>query len=189
MAIICSDGSCKRNGKPDCISSYGVVVYSNEGELLDTFAGSELNSTSQRGELYGMLKALKVGLEYNGGDVFIVTDSAYIANCINGKWYEKWQRVGWITVEGTAVKNKDIWEQIVWVLKQYRTDSLFVYLIKGHIKMTDETSVKDAVQKFAANNNGVVPPLDIFYMMLKGNALADEVASSYVKEKDKEVQA
>ncbi len=175
--IICTDGSCKRNGKPDCVSSYGIVIMDNEGKRLETEVGGEYNSTSQRGELLGMLTALMRGLKAPPGEsVFIVTDSAYIANCINGRWYEKWERNGWQTSEDNDVKNKDLWKLMIPYIRSYSTDTLFVYLIKGHLNKKKIGIIEEGLVKFAENNNGVTPPREIFEIMIDGNNIADELA-------------
>ena len=190
MAIICTDGACKRNGKPDCTSGYGVVAYSNDGTFANQWSGGEYNSTSQRGELLGIIKALEVGLEIAvdfDESIFIVTDSAYLAKGINSKWYEKWERNGWVTSEESTVKNKDLWMAIAKLVRSYPADSLFVYQVKGHINTAIESQMLDAYKRFEENNFGVTPPLSVFTIMLVGNNYADKLATKAAAEYDSQL--
>lgn len=106
--------SATRKGGWSCLS----IETTEEGKeiLLDVQTGSEDNSTNNRMELSGFICALDTIKNIKGSknlDVTIYTDSAYIANCINDKWYANWMKNGWRTADKRPVKNQDLWGNIV----------------------------------------------------------------------------
>lgn len=137
MLRIAIDGACRRNGKPDCVSSGGVFIqhYTN-GVLVgtDTRSNYERNSTNQRGELLALLTALDY-IHSSKQDAQVITDSEYIFNAMTKLWYLKWQMNGWVTAGGEPVKNADIWREIA--LAKSRCDpvgmDIVFYHIKGHV--------------------------------------------------------
>lgn len=132
MRLIAIDGACRRNGKPDCTSSGGVFIITDD--FFETFSAFEYGSTNQRGELLALLKALDYALVANDPDTYIVTDSEYIFNAMTKQWYVGWQRKDWTTAAGEVVKNKDIWLEIFMLTNKCAEVGLEIhfYHIKGH---------------------------------------------------------
>ena len=115
MKTIAIDGACRRNGSPDCVSAGACFILIEEAIEQSFISTSyETESTSQRGELCGLLLALENTVN-NPTDTVIVTDSEYIFNTITKEWVARWRSTGWLTAEGTPVKNQDLWDQI-WLL-------------------------------------------------------------------------
>lgn len=147
MLRIAIDGACRRNGKPDCVSSGGVFIqHFRDGVCVATDSRSnyEINSTNQRGELLALLTALDY-IHSSGQDAQVITDSEYIFNAMTKVWYDKWCNNGWLTASGEPVKNADIWREIY--SAKLRCDFVGIdiafYHIKGHVipfgKVTAET--------------------------------------------------
>jgi ribonuclease HI len=44
------------------------------------------------------------------GPLVIVSDSTYVVNCVNKKWYVNWQRNGWRNSQKQPVANQDLWK-------------------------------------------------------------------------------
>ena len=138
MYVISIDGACRRNGKPNCISSGGVFIQTFDGdECVDTMslACSDFNSTNQRGEMKALIAALQwlvEGVQRNA-PTQIVTDSEYIFNAMTKEWFVGWESRSWLTAAGEPVKNADLWQEIA-KLHKYCCHSLDVnyYHIKGH---------------------------------------------------------
>ena len=91
-------------------------------------SGSELNTTSNRMELTAVINALKF-LDGHGYNIKIYTDSAYIFNCFNEKWYEKWEKNFWKNSQNKEVLNKDLWQEL---LRLYRKNTVEFYKTRGH---------------------------------------------------------
>jgi len=132
MKTIAIDGACRRNGSPDCIAA-GACFILIEDDIEQSFilTTHEEKSTSQRGELYGLLLALENTIG-SPTDTVIITDSEYIFNTITKEWVARWLATGWLTAEGTPVKNQDLWEQI-WLLYTQVKDFVTMFHIKGHL--------------------------------------------------------
>ena len=137
MLRIAIDGACRRNGKPDCISSGGVYVHrlNADGTVQDhgLFALTEEKSTNQRGELLALHRALRYIFDMQD-DAIIITDSEYIFNTMTKNWCDRWDSNGWKTASGEQVKNRDLWEKIYAVAK-FLSDTgrdVSYYHIKGH---------------------------------------------------------
>ena len=92
-----------------------AAICVEDGLIIDTQSGREPYSTNNRMELTAFLSALENinTIETGHTKVNIYTDSAYIANCINQKWYANWMRNGWKTSDRQEVKNQDLWKRIV----------------------------------------------------------------------------
>lgn len=133
---IYTDGACSGNpGK----GGWGVVlVYNNNIKKL---SGKKEYTTNNEMEL----SAVKFGLEALNErcNVRVYSDSAYIVNAINQGWLDNWIKCGWVTSTNTAVKNQELWEAIVKLMKQHNVEFVKV---KGHAgnrynEMADELAV------------------------------------------------
>ena len=101
-----TDGSCRNNGKKVNIGGWGFII----------------------------ILAMINGLEHivNNYETFfceVFTDSAYISNCFEQKWYIDWEKNSWKTSNDKPVKNKDLWEKLI----PFFFDKRFVFIkVKGH---------------------------------------------------------
>lgn len=137
MLLIAIDGACRRNGKPDCVAAGGVFVQQFDENLelqrTDAMAIHEIGSTSQRGEVLALLSALDYAWAAKQ-PVHFVTDSEYLFNAMTKQWYANWARKGWITALGEPVKNRDLWEAVIYSYKRCDDSGIEMgfYYIKGH---------------------------------------------------------
>lgn len=134
--LISIDGGCKRQGTPQC-SSVGVAwVQTDDGDLFYRANYENLESTSQRGELNGLISALTVATERAAADetIIIVTDSEYLYNTVSKGWSLTWERSGW---QGSAgpVKNRDMWQTVNNMLCSLNANEerVFMQWTKGHL--------------------------------------------------------
>lgn len=132
--LIATDGACKRNGTPEC-SSVGVAwIMTDGGEMLYK-ARHETRSTSQRGEINGLIEALEYAKHHVSEEesVVIITDSEYLYNTIEKDWVHKWYAQKWQGANG-AVKNPDMWLQVVRLLDSTELEGkVFMQWTKGHL--------------------------------------------------------
>lgn len=90
-------------------------------------SGYEADTTSQRMELRAALEAVQaLGPRYR---LRLHSDSAYLINCFEQKWYDGWQRRGWVGSNGQPVANRDLWEQLIPLVLKHRVRFVKV---KGH---------------------------------------------------------
>lgn len=138
LILIAIDGASKRNGKPDCTSCGTAWIQTIDGDLLFQSKFEE-GSTSQRGELNGLIIALQYAWEHAlpEEDIIIITDSQYVHNSVSYGWCYKWRRSGWINADGQDTKNSDLWEVVCELLDQINERSIhdncvFLEWLKGH---------------------------------------------------------
>lgn len=141
--LIGIDGACMKNGTRDCVSC-GVAFCISEDDSMKYIHFVEEHSTSQRGELHGLIQALEYAIqEYNYADLpfvsaeeacIIITDSEYIYNSVMKEWCFKWRDNNWIGASGEYVANADLWKHICNLLERLSayTDVVLQWT-KGHL--------------------------------------------------------
>lgn len=122
---IYTDGACRGNGKENTIGAYGIVLIYNE--LKKEMKKACKDTTNNIMELSAVIEALKMLKE--PCSVTLYSDSAYVVNAVNNKWLLNWQKNGWKTSNKEPVKNKELWENLISLLKVH--DVTFVK-VKGH---------------------------------------------------------
>lgn len=109
MIEIYTDGSANPNTK---CGGWAIVIV-RDGICEQTYSDYEINTTNNRMEMLAIISALK-WLKNNSVDsATLYTDSAYIHNCLDQKWFEKWSVNGWKTANKKPVLNKDLWEELL----------------------------------------------------------------------------
>jgi ribonuclease HI len=104
--LVHTDGSCKGNPGP----GGWAAILQYKGKILE-LSGSEAATTNNRMELTAAIKALEALRE--PCEVTITTDSQYLQHAFTKGWLASWQRKGWKTASGDAVKNRELWEQLI----------------------------------------------------------------------------
>lgn len=133
--LVATDGACRRNGEPTCFALGVAWIMRDDGDML-YHARYEHNSTSQRGELMGIILALEYAVDNLADEepLIIVTDSEYMYNTIMRDWVMKWARNGWRGSDGNIVKNPDMWEYVHKMLQNPKlVDNVFMQWTKGHL--------------------------------------------------------
>lgn len=123
--IIYTDGACRGNGKENTIGAFGIVFMYNEvqKEVKQAFR----NTTNNIMELSAVIQALSMLKE--PCSVKLHSDSAYVINAINQKWIDNWQRNGWKSSNKEPVKNRELWEKLIELIKYHKVEFIKV---KGH---------------------------------------------------------
>lgn len=109
MIEIYTDGACSHNGTWD--GGWGVVFVQN-GKAIHQFGGHEKETTNNRMEMMGVIKALEYMEELELYGV-IYTDSAYVYNAFDKGWINTWQANGWKNSKKQPVKNIDLWRKML----------------------------------------------------------------------------
>lgn len=121
MIDIYTDGACSGNPGP---GGWGALII--DGDERREFYGGEIETTNNRMELMGAIRALE---ETAGSpEVRLYTDSQYVKNGIN-EWIHNWKRNGWKTAAKKPVKNKDLWQALDAQIEGRKVDWRWV---KGH---------------------------------------------------------
>jgi len=115
--IIHCDGACSGNQYRTNTGGWGAVL--QLGNRLKEIRGGERNTTNQRMELTACIRALEQ-IKSGKYAVEVFTDSAYLVNCMQKKWYATWQRNGWLNSTRKPVENRDLWEQLLSLISLYK---------------------------------------------------------------------
>ncbi len=119
---IYTDGACSGNPGP---GGYAAILIYNDVEK--EISGGEKNTTNNKMEIMAVLKGLEALKE--PCKVTIYSDSAYVVNTIEKGWIYNWKKNNWIKSDKSKVKNIDLWEELLRLMKIH--DIKFVK-VKGH---------------------------------------------------------
>ena len=120
--IIYTDGACSGNPGP---GGWGaILMYQNNKKEI---SGAKNNTTNNIMEITAVIEGLK--LLKRPCKVQIFSDSQYVVNAVKQKWIESWQKNGWVNSAKKAVKNKELWLELIELMKVH--DVTF-NKVKGH---------------------------------------------------------
>ena len=117
-----TDGACSGNPGPG-----GFAAILVEDGVERVVSGAEPHTTNQRRELPGAIEAL-VSLP-DRREVHIYTDSAYVMNCFEQRWFDTWEKNGWLGAGKKPVTNRDLWERLI---AQTRRHEVVWHKVRGH---------------------------------------------------------
>lgn len=133
---IYTDGACTQGAFMPWPGGYAVYAIMPDREPI-IVEGGKIHTTNNEMELTAFLKALEIAdfqtfmKEYDLVKIF--TDSAYIHNCFEQKWYEKWLKNNWISSSKEEVKNKELWIKILDLTSKIkRQSSLLILKVTAH---------------------------------------------------------
>ena len=114
-----TDGACSGNPGPG-----GWAWVADDGRHD---SGADPDTTNQRMELTAVWRAVE-SLE---GPLHVHSDSTYVVNCFNDRWYEGWLRRDWRNAQKKPVANRDLWEPLVAAYLARQNELRFTW-VKGH---------------------------------------------------------
>ena len=121
MITIFTDGAAKGNPGP---GGWGAVI--NFGDRVVELGKGKEPTTNNEMELRAVAEALSYVPE--GSKVEIYTDSKYVVEGATG-WIFGWMKNGWKTKAGGDVLHKEIWQELIDLLKKVKVDW---HKIPGH---------------------------------------------------------
>ena len=150
--VIYTDGACSPNPGP---GGWGAVILQN-GTVSSELSGFADESTNNRMELTAAVKSLQSLKESTR--IRLYTDSTYVKNGITD-WIHTWQKNNWRTAAKTAVKNSDLWQDLLVQITRHTIDW---HWVKGHgtdrwNNRADELAVQARKQKQAKANKLLQP--------------------------------
>lgn len=119
---IYTDGAC--SGNPGVGGYCAILIYNGKEKVV---SGREENTTNNRMELVAVIEGLKALKESCAVNLY--SDSQYVINAINEKWLDGWVKAGWRANSKNSVKNVDLWQALIPLLKRHNVTFIKV---KGH---------------------------------------------------------
>jgi len=166
-----TDGACSGNQNVENFGGWGaVLVY---GKHQKELFGGEPDTTNNRMEMTALLRAFEA-VTKEGQQVELYSDSSYLVNCFQKKWYQTWLENGWKTADKKPVENRDLWESLLPYLNKH---NIKFYRVKGHINLKSKKIDLDALfNKFLETNEDYFTKDDFIYIVEMNN-LADALAN------------
>jgi ribonuclease HI len=121
--IVYTDGACRGNPGP------GGWAWAVPGGPFAS--GADPHTTNQRMEISAALEALRFLIPEAISDIEVVSDSTYVVNCFNDRWWQGWQRRNWRNSQNKAVANRDLWEPLIELAVASEPAVTFRW-VKGH---------------------------------------------------------
>jgi ribonuclease HI len=84
---------------------------------------------TRRTKEWKLLPASLESLKKDGIKIDLYSDSAYVVNCMNHRWFETWLKNGWKNAKKKPVENQDLWMQLLELLKKYKVT---FHKVEGH---------------------------------------------------------
>lgn len=120
---IYTDGACSGNPGP---GGWGALLMYPGNEPIE-LSGGEAYTTNNRMELIAAINAISTLRVPH--EIKIYSDSAYLVNCFNQKWYVNWQKNGWKNSKRQLVENRELWEELI----AYNSIHKITWIkVKGH---------------------------------------------------------
>jgi ribonuclease HI len=116
-----TDGACSGNPGP---GGWAAIITDGEEHVV---SGAEPHTTNQRMELLAAIEGLAAIPDRRR--VHVYTDSAYVMNCFEQRWYDKWEKNGWLGAGKKPVTNRDLWERLI---AQTRRHEVIWHKVRGH---------------------------------------------------------
>jgi ribonuclease HI len=122
---VLTDGSCDtRSGEG------GWAYHLRWGGVERSASGYEAGTTNNRMELTAAVRALEALTR--PCRVEVTTDSTYLQQAFTAGWLRNWQRNGWRTSTGEAVKNQDLWQRLLELTRTHRVQWRWTRGHAGH---------------------------------------------------------
>lgn len=124
---IWTDGGARNNGEENNVGGIGIFLKYKDHtkEIYEGFR----NVTNNEMEILAVTTALK-SMKRTDIPVEVRSDSAYVINCMNQKWYKKWMDNGWLNSKKKPVENREYWIDLIDAVEEFNFIS-FVK-VKGH---------------------------------------------------------
>jgi ribonuclease HI len=125
--IIFTDGACTGNPGP---GGWASILAFPEGHVTE-LGGANPETTNNRMEMVGALRALASLEEAPSPLIILYTDSTYVIRGIT-QWIWAWKQRGWRNAEGGEVSNRDLWEELLRQVTRLKPAKIEWKYVRGH---------------------------------------------------------
>jgi len=142
--IIFTDGACTGNPGP---GGWAAILVNPEGQVLE-LGGKAAETTNNRMELMGAIKALKAIRAPHPHPIVVYTDSTYVIRGIT-EWIWAWRSRGWKNAEGNDVSNRELWEDLSRELTRLKPQTIDWKYVRGHTGVPGNERVDEIAVAYA----------------------------------------
>ncbi|QIB67909.1 ribonuclease HI [Aminipila butyrica] len=173
---IYTDGACSGNQSEKNVGGWGAVL--EYGEHQKELFGGQLNTTNNRMEMMALVEALSA-VKKDNQTIEVFSDSSYLMNCFREKWYEGWLKNNWMNSSKKPVENRDLWEQLLTLIKGHR---ISFYRVKGHVNLNSKTTNFNALYEKFIQINGARFSFEDFQYIIQMNNRVDALANKGINQ-------
>jgi ribonuclease HI len=145
VVSIYTDGSSLGNPGP---GGWAAILVC--GDRKREISKGYLETTNNRMEIRGVIHGLEALTR--PCTVHVHTDSRYVCDAVTKRWIASWVKNGWKNASKKPVKNRDLWERLIPLLKRHAVHFHWVKAHNGH----PENERCDELAKRAAQSSGRV---------------------------------
>jgi len=142
--VVFTDGAAKGNPGP---GGWGAVIVTPEGHVTELGGRAAGTTTNNKMELTGAIEALSE-LQGVPGKLAVYTDSTYVIQGIKA-WIFGWRKRGWKTATGGDVLNRDLWEQLDYLVSARGKGAIEWHYVKGHAGIPGNERVDEVADGLA----------------------------------------
>ena len=124
--IVYTDGACSVSKQ---LGGYAAIAKYESQQIV--IHGSKEKATNNEMELLAVVSIMRLLVRFikPNDTVIIYSDSAYVVNAMQNKWYIGWQNNGWKTADRKDVRNKKLWQELISYCKK---NNIIFAKVKGH---------------------------------------------------------
>ena len=122
QVTIYTDGACSGNPGP---GGWGAIL--KYGEAVKELSGGEPETTNNRMELTGVIRALQALKEPCAVELW--SDSRYVVDALEKGWARAWRARGWKKADKKPALNQDLWETLLPLTERHEVRC---HWVKGH---------------------------------------------------------
>lgn len=124
MFKVYCDGASSNNGKDGAVGGWGFVILNENDEIIFSDNGGFKNATNQQMEITAVKEAFSYISNhflspFINESIEVYSDSAYVVNCFNDKWYRNWENNGWVNSAKKPVANKELWKNLLELYRKF----------------------------------------------------------------------
>jgi len=127
--------------KPTDKSAWAALLIYGDHEKMLT--GGDFGKTNNYMEILAVIEGLRA-IKQPEIPVNIYSDSAYVINTMQQRWWVKWQQNNW-KKGGKPVKNAELWQELIAQVNRF--DQITFNKVKGHADNPYNNRVDAALNK------------------------------------------
>lgn len=192
MLELYTDGSAAKNR-----SGWGFVAVYDDGEVYHDSGQLPTGTTNQKAELIAAIEALNWAIRevkcidtatlqpFYADDITLYSDSAYLINCYEQRWWESWMQNGWYNSKKQPVANREEWEMLI---DFFKNPHIHFYKVTAHVGHAHNETA-DKLARGTQPNLKSINKYDIISIELSNILLSFQTNKKSYQETIKEIMA
>ena len=146
--VLYTDGGNRNTGnhaggsvRPTDKSAWAALLIYGEHEKM--LSEGDYGRTNNYMEIMAVIQGLKA-IKRTDIPIDVYSDSAYVINTMQQRWWVKWQQNGWRN-HGKPVKNAELWQALLHQMNRF--NQVTFHKVKGHATNRNNNRVDEALNQ------------------------------------------